>query len=197
MHYRSLSLLFFLLLGTLCLPSIGMGLSPDRKHASHGPNYAARMDRRVSWKSFPLRVYFVQDDNYSERREQAALRGFDRWVEATEGFVEFEVTEESSQANITVRFDPATNNGLTSTVFREGRIRKANIAVGVKQTSTNDLECIAAHEFGHALGLSGHSDDDHDLMYPVHWSGAPGHITERDLNTLAVVYPALGKRLAE
>ena len=58
-----------------------------------------------------------------------------------------------------------------------------------------DIACIAAHEFGHALGLDGHSDRSADLMYPVHRMGSRLLITARDLRTLATVYPELVSRV--
>lgn len=62
-----------------------------------------------------------------------------------------------------------------------------------------DLQATAAHEFGHALGIDGHSDDPADIMYPtlhhtllVGGLPPPTHaITPRDLQTLKACYPLL------
>ena len=52
----------------------------------------------------------------------------------------------------------------------------------------SDLEAAAAHEFGHALGIEGHSKDPADLMYFQHTVGQPWTITARDLNTMKMAY---------
>jgi hypothetical protein len=89
-------------------------------------------------------------------------------MKATNGYVSYRVTDKPDEAQVTVRFDPATNDGYTTTHFRNSYIVSADVAVGVKRGSSPDIACIAAHEFGHALGLDGHSDVRSDLMYPIH-----------------------------
>lgn len=158
------------------------------------PDYTKRLSQRAVWKQFPVRVYFRQDDNYLESREAAAKEGFDRWNEATDDEVRYEVTDDPDRAQVVVRFDPKTGNGLTMTRYRGHTLMKAEISIGVEHGSASDMACIAAHEFGHALGISGHSDDRHDLMYPVHIEGTAWRITERDKNTLYALYPTLRKQ---
>src|SRR5579883_2735819 len=125
------------------------------------PNYAPRLASRAIWRDdqFPLRVCFLKDANYSPTREFYARQGFDLWTAATNGAIRYEVTEDADDAPITVRFAPQTANGLTQTRYRGGHLLRAAISVGVAYGSSNDLSCIAAHEFGHALGISGHSDN--------------------------------------
>ncbi len=66
--------------------------------------------------------------------------------------------------------------------------------------SPDELQSTAAHEFGHALGIEGHSDNEDDLMYPSQirvflddalLPSPPRSVTKRDLNTLKSGYPAL------
>jgi predicted Zn-dependent protease len=159
--------------------------------AERAPDYAGRLRHHMAWATFPLRVYFVRDANYSQTREEAALDGFDQWEEATNGVVRYERVSSASRAQITVRFNPRTNDGYTMTQFRRSRLRQAKISIGVRRGAYDDILCIAAHEFGHALGIDGHSDDRRDLMYPVHWAGTRCRITPRDLNTLMSIYPSL------
>lgn len=173
-------------------------LGPDTPlPAASGPHTAAYTEIRLhSWPRFPLHVYFVPDDNYTEKREEWACRGFDRWVTATDGFVDYDVCDTREKAQILVRFAPRTSNGVTEQQFRGKTMHAASITIGVREGAGKDMEAVAAHEFGHALGIGGHSEEERDLMYPVHYAGRPCHITERDLNTLAAAYPALAKRLA-
>jgi hypothetical protein len=105
------------------------------------------------------------------------------------------VTRLPQRADVFVRFNRDLNGGLTRTHFRKGRLFRADMTVGIAQDEGDDIECTAAHEFGHALGIDGHSDDRSDLMFPVHVMGRSFCITERDVNTLAGAYPALAKKL--
>lgn len=159
------------------------------------PNYLGKLGHRLAWRTFPVTVYFLRDKHYSQSREQFARHGFNRWVIATDGIIDFVVTDEPDEADLTVKFEPKTDNGYTLTRFLDGRISRADIIIGVRRGTQPDVEAVAAHEFGHAMGIDGHSDNKRDLMFPVHWSGAPARITDRDLNTLAARYPALSKAL--
>jgi predicted Zn-dependent protease len=159
------------------------------------PNYAQRLDHRATWSSFPLKVTFTRDLEYTPERERHALAGFREWEAATAGFVRFQTTDPGARADITVSFDPNTSDGATTNSFVRGKMVRAEMKIGVKREGGGDVSCVAAHEFGHALGLSGHSDDRKDLMYPYHWMGRGCGISARDLNTLATRYSALADRL--
>ena len=159
-------------------------------------DYTVNLRKRVTWKKLPVRVFFVRDERYSQSREQFARRGFNRWVAATEGVLSYEVTDDIFEADLTVRFDSMTNNGVTSTHFKMGSISRADIMIGVQQSVESDIEIVAAHEFGHAMGIDGHSNDKRDLMFPTHVAGTVTRITYRDLNTMASRYPALAKLIA-
>jgi hypothetical protein len=111
-------------------------------------------------------------------------------VEATHGFVSFRETDKPSAAQVTVQFDPYTDGGHTTTRFRGSRLMAAKITVGVESDSAQDIGCTAAHEFGHALGLDGHSDVRSDLMYPVHRMRSRWGVTNGDLDMLATLYKA-------
>ena len=154
-------------------------------------DYAGNLRNRAVWPAFPLTVAFIRDANYRPAREQWARRGFDAWFAATNGLTGYVVAADPAQARILVRFDPNSNNGNTTTSFRNDLLEKANIRVGVKRGQAGDIACIAAHEFGHALGIDGHSSDPNDVMYPDHRMGRAWRITPRDRGTLATLYPAL------
>lgn len=154
-------------------------------------NYASHLRNRAVWPAFPVAVAFAHDANYSPAREQWARRGFDAWLNATRGMTRYIVVDDPARASITARFDPSTNDGYTNTLFRDGKLETAKVRIGVRRGNASNIACIAAHEFGHALGLDGHSSDPRDVMYPVHQMGHAWRITVRDQNTLATLYPAL------
>lgn len=181
----------------LACPTFGAAPHPDmpevalrsRLHAA--ADYAGNLRHRAIWPAFPLTIAFARDANYRPAREMWARRGFDAWFAATQGLTTYVVTADPAQARILARFDPDTNNGYTTTSFRNDLLEKATIRIGVKRGQASDIACIAAHEFGHALGIDGHSSDPNDVMYPDHRMGHAWRITPRDRSTLAMLYPAL------
>jgi predicted Zn-dependent protease len=70
------------------------------------------------------------------------------------------------------------------------RIRALNLSthlpanVGGGALTPRQVELVAAHEMGHALGLP-HSDDPRDVMYP---RNTALRLTSRDYRTLQAVY---------
>jgi predicted Zn-dependent protease len=150
------------------------------------------------WAHFPITVFFVKDSEYTRAREQAACAGFDCWGQATHGLISYRLTSNRSTADLTVRFDATKSDGLTYTESMDGLNRRGNMSLGVAMPNhddgeipMDDLSCVAAHEFGHALGINGHSKSPLDLMYREHSIGEPWSITDRDLNTLKTDYSGL------
>ncbi|MEP6755573.1 MAG: matrixin family metalloprotease [Chthonomonadales bacterium] len=155
---------------------------------SFTPNYATKVSHLLNWNSFPVRVFFVRDTNFTQARRVLALAGFDQWVNATGSAINYTELNSSTNADITVTFDPTTQNGLTQISFSGLSMGFAEMSIGVKNQTDLDLGCIASHEFGHALGIDGHSDLDGDLMFPIHFIGTPCPVTARDLNTIKTGY---------
>ena len=152
------------------------------------PNYVLKLSHFLTWGSVPVRVFFVQDANYSSPRHALAIAGFDTWVTATGSTINYTEVSVRANADITVAFDPTTQNGLTQLSFNGLSMSLAEISIGVKNQADIDLQCIAAHEFGHSLGIDGHSDISGDLMYPIHFAGLACPISTRDLNTMKTGY---------
>ncbi len=158
--------------------------------ASFTPNYADSSNLR-HWNGFPLRV-FLGPANQSTI--DLTLRGFDQWVSATGGRVDYVLVNNAANADVTVAFD--INNGgpqlgLTTVTFSGKTIAQAEIEfffVPFNQPNAARINQItAAHEFGHALGLSLHSPVDTDLM-AAQTDGTNTQISTRDLNTLLTAY---------
>ncbi len=167
---------------------------PDNSSSSCGqtfaPNYGASVTL-LHWERFPLRVFFVQDAQFSTARQAIAVAGFNQWVAATGNRADYTIVTQASQAEISVSFFRFTGGsgdtlGTTTVSFTgDNVIRSAEIELGVTSNRSDDT-LTAAHEFGHALGISGHSPNLTDLMY---FSGnLSGDVTTRDLNTIRTAY---------
>ena len=174
------------------------------------PSYvhAATMEHLLHWKRMPIHVFFVLTGAATPERRRQALAGFDEWVLATDSVVSYRVVRAPSLADLTVTISPETTVpgvpgavGNTLVVYAHTELKSASMELATGGTTPNQLQEVAAHEFGHALGIDGHSDDADDLMAPTEIRvydpygspiEAPAHaITVRDLNTLKACYGSL------
>jgi len=175
--------------------------------------HAASLNGLHQWDHFPVRVSFDRGDAYSEERRKQVLAGFDEWVEATGGVLTYTVvdSDDADDADLTVRLLSGTNVppdphtvGQTATQIRGKRtLIRARMRLATGGLPSEALTEAAAHEFGHALGINGHSDDPADLMYgsstrivyPATGSARAQasrplrRPTARDINTIKAAYP--------
>jgi hypothetical protein len=154
------------------------------------PNYVRQLDQLLYWERFPVTVYFERDANYSDYYRTLALQGFDQWVEATGSVVRYREISNPDGAQIKVYFKPDTRNGLTTYRYypSSGRLVSAKVEIGVQGNNPIDIRSIAAHEFGHALGIAGHSKDPEDMMFATYATNVPLKITQSYLNTVKTAY---------
>lgn len=89
------------------LYSLPLGLLPTaHAQAASFPDYVHAPDMRqlLHWTHFPILVYLTPGELATEERKKATLAGFDEWVHATRGFVQYQVTTTPASANVTVTF---------------------------------------------------------------------------------------------
>lgn len=163
--------------------------NPSACNQTFAPNYASSVTL-LRWQVFPLRVQFKQDAQLSDARQATTVAGFNEWVSATGNRANYVVVGPNGNPNVTVSFYPFTGGpgdtlGTTTVNFRGNIIESAQIELGITGDAKDD-QLTAAHEYGHALGISGHSPDKPDLMF---FSGnLDGNVTTQDLNTLLTAY---------
>lgn len=145
-----------------------------------------------------LRVRIIPDTTLPGWRPEAlaAVRaGLARWGGNSAGVRLQEVADTTTAAELEVTFVPSVSADGEFGVTRldwtsDGVARKAVIQVALREQDDGALlprdviERVAAHEFGHALGLP-HSDSRRDLM---HSSSPVGSPTRRDQATLQLLY---------
>lgn len=177
--------------------------------APSAPDYAhAPGVRLLHWAHFPVTVFFEASALATHERKNSVLAGFDEWGQATGDVVRYRVVTNRKDADILVSFSPGASTtsdplatGSTSFAYMDQTLDKAVMDLATGDLTPNDLQSLAAHEFGHALGINGHSDDPNDLMYPtatryLTFDRVPvpmptRTVTRRDLNTLKACYPSL------
>jgi hypothetical protein len=167
------------------------------------PNYSTDIlestDERLvgtfyQWDAFPLNVYFHHGSVWTQSREDRCGIAFDGWSMATEGRVSWVKVDDESQAHVTVNFlapgDLAGGAlGATALAVYVETQRMVNAYMRIANTSDlQPLEQTCAHEFGHALGIGGHSPLSTDLMYYKQSVMTPSSPTARDVNTLWGAY---------
>lgn len=174
-------------------------------NGTYAPNYRndPKMDADnplVHWSGFPVRVYFKTDGAYTAARQSLAVQGFNRWVTATgSNGVTYQVVNSADKANVVADFYIFTGGAgdrlgyttydydTSTNIILSTSNKPTQIHVGITGSDYNDL-LTAAHEFGHALGINGHSADKLDLMFFEGNDQYGGAITTRDLNTMLRAY---------
>ena len=189
--------------GSSSSTSGGGSYQPDLSRFA--PNYTSALTL-YHWPALPVRVYFANDVTATPkggsptRVNDLILTGFNRWPAATGGTVGFTQVTDPAQAQITVSTvtipDPAglSETGKTSVTPGAGNVlQSAAVQIYVwpditVPELTQGLLATATHEFGHALGIGGHSPNPSDIMYISHDPNADVQLTASDVNTIKTIY---------
>ena len=158
---------------------------------------------------FALKVYFQVNEFLTDARRAYAIQGMNQWVTGTNNRVRYNVITDKTQADIVIEFSPYTaedNNVLgraqlvwdtsNNILFPFSQDPRPDItddkrAGHILLNYTNDLAldtATASHEFGHSLGIGGHSPSDLDKMYYANSTTNRGPLTPSDINTLRTAY---------
>jgi hypothetical protein len=145
------------------------------------------------WTTTPLKIKFTRDANWTQNLENIFMQGVQQWQGATGNGIDVDITDDSNEADIVVRYLPAEELpgsaiGVTYATFDAETREMASARIDIANDLESNLVSLttSSHEFGHALGIGGHSPNDTDLMY-FQENGATTTST-RDLNTLKTVY---------
>lgn len=159
------------------------------------------------WKdrSTPLRVFIERPHNVRGHRvecENLVIKAYQSWENAANGKIHFQRVADPRHADIKVHFvdnpaelDSAIKAGETMTYPNREGLQSAKIKILTVDRRTGDVESdvdiewTALHEFGHALGLSGHSPNSNDVMfYCSHQMELAPRLSARDQNTIRMLY---------
>jgi len=160
------------------------------------PNYATDLLNLRRWQKDELVIFVtapdtaLNPDNYDYA--SAIQHGASLWDPYLGGALKVRFTDDPQEADIHVTFVdhgtlPDGAIGRTEVTYRN----RDNVIVGAtmridRTLKSNLLSQVAAHEFGHAFGLEGHSVERGNLMYAR--AHLPAAITQRDANTLHLNY---------
>lgn len=169
------------------------------------PNFVDEV-RLFKWSRSIIRVFF-RDDGVTTNSagqtfslKETAIAGFRAWEPVLQGIITLEVVSRESDADVVVHFEqlpsiPVTNEtiGVTETrVNSRDLIVGANIQFNIwSRMSAGNIQSFqetATHEFGHALGINGHSSNPADVMFSVHLLDQGKNLSVRDINTMLTGY---------
>ena len=161
---------------------------------NNGDNYLEEVYQKykqiVFWQKNYLLVYIPED-----ARADFVWSQFKVWENVLGGLITFEKVPTDKNADILVHYENAylgRNVGFTRLSFKEGAIRRADMFI-YDDILTNPLKNYAVlHEVGHALGITNHSSDPGDIMYPTKTARQNG-LSMRDKNTIRLIYDVTGQ----
>lgn len=192
--------------------------STEPQSDPHAPDYAdttLRNNKITRWplQRFPLRVWIEAGagvPGYRDSFGQALYDSFTAWAQASQGRLLFTQVQNPNIADILCSW---TGNPFdvrqTGSNVEQGicqlhtaerlsdpviQIERANIRILTvdrekqKPLSDDDMKKTCLHELGHALGLNGHSNNNHDIMFfsvsPTVWPV----LSKRDKATILRIY---------
>ncbi|MBD6617272.1 peptidase [Komarekiella sp. 'clone 1'] len=154
------------------------------------------------WSQFPIRVYVEPPKIVSEKQAQAWANCVLQAVQEWSTYLPLKVVEQPELADIKIlrktppleisRGDnvPRARSALTSyeLYLSNNKVLSHRFTILLSPTQTgNYLTAAVRHEFGHALGIWGHSPLETDALYFSQVRNPPP-ISPRDVNTLKRVY---------
>ncbi|MEH1947117.1 MAG: peptidase [Nostoc sp.] len=153
------------------------------------------------WSQFPIRVYVEPPKAVSEKQAQvwvnAVLQGIQEWST----YLPLTIVEQPEVADITIarkapplQISPGSNiprarsAQTTYELYSSNNVLSHRFTILLSPSQTGEyIQAAARHEFGHALGIWGHSPLQTDALYFSQVRN-PSPISARDVNTLKRVY---------
>jgi predicted Zn-dependent protease len=160
----------------------------------------------VRWAdtAMPIRVYIAPFRWYEKSKQQESfvyrqmvLDAMATWSRISGGRVRFTTVPRVQDSQIDLKWRRVDRKSLGHCEYlvdSQYRVYSAEIQIGISDglvhaqyNSADEVRHTIIHEFGHALGLLGHSDGGSDIMYVPHQYGIVS-VSERDANTLHWLY---------
>lgn len=187
-------------------PLVNPGGSPN------SPDYMSGLVDVNRWRKqdMPLKVYVrknIQIPAFYENFSGIVREAMDQWCQATGKVVLYKIVQKPESASIIWEYtdrpelcssdhEPGLEGANEMRLRMEDRTAAAGkITVVVKKgpnaPSFRDRQLILTtclHEAGHALGIHGHSPNTDDVMFLAASPNAKPKLTERDKNTIRVMY---------
>ncbi|MBG1268808.1 peptidase [Nostoc sp. WHI] len=153
------------------------------------------------WSQFPVRVYVELPKAVSDKQAQAWVNGVLRGVQEWSIYLPLTIVQQPEIADITIvrkapplQISPGSNiprarsAQTTYELYTNNKVLSHRFTILLSPSQTGKyIQAAARHEFGHALGIWGHSPLQTDALYFSQVRN-PSPISVRDVNTLKRVY---------
>jgi predicted Zn-dependent protease len=199
------------------MPALPEAMQPSHYVPEAGDYYYAisAESEGGEWKDLPVKVYLGNAPQL--KWQDGAREAYDNWAKV----FPLELVAQPKSADIRIGWDESmreeghAGEEADWVQFRyegerlKGR-RYAVITVDLsRRWSKDEMRAVIAHEFGHALGIKGHSPNKGDIMFwqvqersyrvgvsgiplPAFWRSLVKQPSQRDLNTLIRLYNSAG-----
>jgi predicted Zn-dependent protease/Tfp pilus assembly protein PilF len=180
-------------------PKASAAKSSTSATASDYFNYAITPGQVVHWNlaRMPLRVYVTPHEGAKTlfgNTEYLVMTAISEWRKA-EPRLRFTLVSREAESDIRVRWERTLQHnriGESPSYMVGKRLVLADLVLATHHANGQPLPKALlyhtiVHEFGHVLGIHGHSPYTDDIMY---WQATPrqGSLTQRDMNTLKRLY---------
>jgi tetratricopeptide (TPR) repeat protein len=154
----------------------------------------------------PLKVYIATPPTslatFRPSFDAKMKTAFEKWSAAMGGQIKFVFVPKPNGAQIRCEWtdDRSLLSGshrlaITRLTWLGHRIQRAQITMLTTTSpertvalSDDEVYASALHEVGHALGLSAHSANNRDIMFPFNIASGTAQLSERDIRTMTALY---------
>jgi tetratricopeptide (TPR) repeat protein len=199
------------------LPALPEAMAPSHYVPAAGDYYfwISNESEGDEWKSLPLKVFLGSAPEL--KWQQGTREAYDNWAKV----FPLELVALPKAADIRMGWEESTLGrghageewDLPQIRYEGGELKTRKYAVITvelsRMWSKDEMRAIVSHEFGHALGIKGHSENKGDIMYwqvqektrqfgppglplPLFWRSLVKQPSQRDINTLIRLYNSPG-----
>jgi tetratricopeptide (TPR) repeat protein len=164
--------------------------------------YAIPKGKIIHWDpaKMPLKVFISngsQVPGWKPEMTQLVHQAMSAWQSATGGRVRFATVSDPNQADIVLRWQRnfAHNKigenpfeSLGNTIVRSDLTIATHLGESGPPMPLKQVGATILHEFGHVLGIQGHSPYPEDMMYFSDHPAQSASLTSRDITTIKMLY---------